>query len=77
MLLRMDGLIINDEVYKLVEDGEDFDCKDCALEKYCGNFDTSICTESFITTANSCRHFEKVEKGDDKQSEIPNQTYFY
>lgn len=38
------------------------------------------CTASFITTANSYRHFEKAEKtlkGGDKHSEILNQTYFY
>lgn len=38
----MDGIIINDEIYKLVEDGEDFDCKDCALEKYCRNSKSNL-----------------------------------
>lgn len=77
----MDGIIINDEVYKLVEDNdEDFDCKDCALEEYCGNFGESTCTSAFISAADSYRHFEKVEKTSsksDKQPETSNQSYFY
>lgn len=73
----MDGIIINDKIYKLVKDSEDFGCSDCALEEYCNNFSTSICTAAF--THKDC-HFEKVEESSvesNKQSEIPNQTYFY
>lgn len=73
----MDGIIINDKVYKLVEDSEDFNCEDCALEKYCYNFPESICISAF--THEEC-HFEKVEKSsaeNNKQSEVLNQTYFY
>ena len=74
----MDGIIINDEVYKLVEDDKDFDCADCALKEYCDNFGISICTAAF--TSNAPKHFEKVEKTsskNDKQSETSNQSYFY
>lgn len=68
----MDGLIINDEVYKLVKDGEDFDCEDCALYKYCNSLKSPIC--DFILGSRES-HFEKVETN--KNLEVPNQTYFY
>ena len=74
----MDGIIINDEVYKLVEDDKDFDCVDCALKEYCDNFSTLICTAAF--NSNTFKHFEKVEKTSsqsDKQSETSSQSYFY
>lgn len=72
----MDGIIDN-VAYKLVKDAEGFECGDCALEKYCNCFTTSICTAAF--TDKEC-HFEKVEETPTKskeQPEIPNQSYFY
>lgn len=74
----MNGVIINDEVYKLVKDGEDFDCEDCALHEYCHSLKGTICYTAFNFVES---HFEKVNSvndlEDDKQSETPNQTYFY
>ena len=76
----MDGIIINDEIYKLAKDSEDFGCSYCALEEYCNNFSTSICTSAFVHKE---YHLEKVERivkspiEDNKQPEISNQSYFY
>lgn len=73
----MDGIVIDNVTYKLVKDPEDFGCADCALEKYCNGFTTSICTAAFTLKDH---HFEKIEETSIKnkeQSETLNQTYFY
>lgn len=62
----MDGIVIDNVTYKLVKDPEDFECEDCALYEYCGNFEKPICTSAFTDKE---YHFEKVEETPIKSKE--------
>lgn len=73
----MNGIIIDNVIYKLVKGSTNFECMICALNEYCSTFETSICIAAFTDKES---HFEKVEETpieSNKQLEIPNQSYFY
>lgn len=76
----MDGLIINNVIYKVVKDTSVNPCdNECAISELCSKNQDLDCIAERLS--GNSMHLEKVNSvndlEDDKQSEIPNQTYFY